>query len=239
MYSLVPDSQLRLLERRTLGSSVYASLKRAIIAGELPPGSRVTEKMLEQSLGVSRTPVREALARLVQERYLIAKAYRGYQVNHPTPQEVHDIHQVLIALVELASDLTMQQASPDELSEVLSLTDEMERGLEKGYIEVYGNASAAIRKRLIEMSRNKTLASLYDQLVNHPAYIRPWAVDDPAAVRRRAPDLAILRQAVGSRDGKLVGRMLADKLRRSLADVVEEMETIGQNIETQNTGGKK
>jgi DNA-binding GntR family transcriptional regulator len=226
------------LQRRTLGASVYASLKRAIIGGELLPGSRVTEKMLEQSLGVSRTPVREALARLAHERYLIARAYKGYQVNHPTPQEVSDIHQILIALVELASNLTMQRATGDELSELISLTEAMDRSLAEGDIESYGGASAAIRSRIIEMSRNKTLASLYEQLVNHPGYIRPWAIDDLAAVQRRAPDLAKLRQAIGSRDGDLVGEVLADKLRRSLADVVKDLEKPVSDSENERTNTK-
>jgi DNA-binding GntR family transcriptional regulator len=221
-------SELRALERNTLGASVYASLKRAIIAGELPPGSRVTEKMIEQRLGVSRTPVREALVRLAQERLLIVTAYKGYAVNHPSPQEVQDIHQVIIALIKLASEQAMQRATDGELDDLLSIVDSTETGLATGQIEAYGTGSAGIRRRIAQLSRNATLSGIYDQLLNQPAYIQPWAIDDPEAVHRRALDFPRLRIGIQTRDGDLVGAVLADKLQRSLDDVVADLETVNQ-----------
>lgn len=220
---MATESMLKTLRRHTISSSVYTSIKQAIISGELPPGSRVTEKMLEQAFDVSRSPVREAIVRLAQEGYLIGKAYKGYRVNHLTPREVREIYAVIGALEGLAFSLAIEQADDGQLSELLVLVDEMERGLAEGDVNAYGLAALNIRLRAAVFSKNDILANLHDQLFNHPAYIKPWATDDLEAVKRRAPDFPSLRQAILSRDAITAARVMDENLRQSLREVLAQL----------------
>ncbi|MCL4534393.1 MAG: GntR family transcriptional regulator [Bacteroidetes bacterium] len=224
---MVGESAMQTLERPTLSSSVYNKVKQAIISGELAAGSRITEKMLENSLDVSRGPVREAIVRLVHEGYLKGKSYKGYRVNHPTPREVHDTMEVVAALVGAAFELCMERADDQQVAtlsaEVDAMEREMERGLREGGFELYGAKMRQFMRLPVLFSRNEVLVSLYERLTNHPAYILPWGIDDPVAVLRRAPDFPLLRQAVLERDGVTGGRVICDMLRRSLKDVLAEL----------------
>ncbi|MCL5026171.1 MAG: FCD domain-containing protein [Chloroflexi bacterium] len=161
---------------------------------------------------------------------MIGKAYKGYRVNHPTAREVREIYEVLIALTELSLTLAMQRADDEQLSELLALVEAMERGLAEGRISEYGVAVANFRRRAVAFSQNETLARLYDQLVNQPAHIKLWAIDDLIAVKRRAPDLTRLRLALLEGDGATAGRVMADKMQRALNDVLAELEEKEANM---------
>lgn len=212
------------VERHTLSSSAYASIKQAILSGALPPGTRLTEKYLTERLDVSRSTVREAIARLVHEGYLIGKPYEGYRVNHPTPEDVRDAYEVLIGLTQMVVKLALERADQQQHTDMLSLVDASAEALASGEIRAYSDAAWEFRLRAAEYSQNRHLSKLYEQYANHPASLRPYSIDDLESVRRRAIDFCALREAVKNRDGIRAGEVLADNLRKNLRKVLAELE---------------
>ncbi|MGO4750855.1 GntR family transcriptional regulator, partial [Streptomyces sp. 2MCAF27] len=87
----------------------YESIRAMIVGGELPPGAVLLETALAKKLGVSRTPVREALARLAQEE-LINREIRGYVVKTRTPEEIREIYDVRIILESACAAAAAEQA---------------------------------------------------------------------------------------------------------------------------------
>lgn len=108
---------------RSLRHEVVDELRRLILAGEIPPGTRLKEESVAEQLGVSRLPVREAFRRLESEGLLQSVPRRGVVVTTPDPAEVEVVHAIRIALELLAVDLTttrQDSATMDQLRESLS-----------------------------------------------------------------------------------------------------------------------
>lgn len=108
--------------RRQVNETVYQSLKRMIQNNQLRPGNRLPHEELANQLGVSRTPVREALERLFQEGYVSRIPRRGFFVAEIDAKEVEEIYQLREALEVYALRMTMRRGLPvDGLAELEAL----------------------------------------------------------------------------------------------------------------------
>lgn len=99
-----------------LGAKAYDELKRSIVHGELKAGDRLTETGLTEMLGVSRTPVREALRRLCYEGYILRS--NGYEVKGVTQKDVRDILEVRRALECEAARIAAKRITPEQKSQL-------------------------------------------------------------------------------------------------------------------------
>jgi DNA-binding GntR family transcriptional regulator len=102
----------------SLAAGAYDRLREAIIRGDLRPNSRLVETELAGWLNVSRTPLREALARLASDG-LVESRRRGWIVREHTAQEVREIHEVRAALEGMAALLACQRASDGQIQEIV------------------------------------------------------------------------------------------------------------------------
>lgn len=212
------------VKRDTLSGSVYASIKQAIVSGDLPPGTRLTEKYLTEQLDVSRSPVREAISRLVHEGYLKGRPYEGYRVNRPTREEIRDTYEVLMCITETAVKLALERADEPQIAELISLVDAADEALARGEAEAYSDDGREFRCRAAAFCQNRQLEKLHEQYANHPALVQPWAVDDLESVRRRASDFSALREAIKNRNGIRAGEVVTANLRKNLQEVLNGLE---------------
>ena len=95
-----------MLSRTPLRDHVYLELLQRVQKGTLPPGSRIRDTEIARELGVSRTPVREALIRLAREGALQAEVGRGFRVRSLETAELLEVGAILAGLEPLALDLT-------------------------------------------------------------------------------------------------------------------------------------
>lgn len=102
----------------TQSGRAYASIRRRILALELPPGAALSEKALIQDVGLGRTPVREALLRLSVERLVTSQPGGGFQVATLGIEDVRDIYEVRLQEDRLAGRLCLQNAGPDHLDRI-------------------------------------------------------------------------------------------------------------------------
>jgi DNA-binding GntR family transcriptional regulator len=110
--------QARLTVGPSLAEQAYEVLREMITAGELAPGERLTERGLAERLGVSATPVREAITRLTHERLLVRPDGRTLQVAAPSLQKLRDMSMIHAALNGIAARLAVERASDSELAEI-------------------------------------------------------------------------------------------------------------------------
>jgi DNA-binding GntR family transcriptional regulator len=103
------------LKRRSLGQEVTIVLRQMVQRGELAPGERLVEERLAEQLGLSRTPVREALHRLEQEGLLLKRPRGGYEVRNLTIEEVEEVAGVRAVLAAYAAERAAGRISPEEL----------------------------------------------------------------------------------------------------------------------------
>ncbi|ADK85411.1 transcriptional regulator, GntR family [Desulfarculus baarsii DSM 2075] len=117
------------LSRRNLGQQMTDLLRRMVIEGKLRVGQRLVEQRLAEGLGISRTPVREALHRLAQEELLCKRSRGGYEVRPLTPEEVEDAEGLRAVLEAYAAERAASRCGP-ELRAVLERNlDEFEQAL--------------------------------------------------------------------------------------------------------------
>ena len=103
---------------------VFRTLRQAILTGEMKPGERLLEIHLANKLGVSRTPIREAIRMLELEGLVIMVPRRGAQVAQITEKSMSDVLEVRCALDELAVELACERITEAEKEEIITLIDE-------------------------------------------------------------------------------------------------------------------
>ena len=140
---------------------VAATLKRLILAGELPPGSDHLESELGAMLGVSRTPVREAAVMLQARGLVEIRPRRGLRVVPLTVRDMEEIYQILSELEPLAAQLAAEASpSSEALGELAVCVAEMEAALERGDRAAWAEADDLFHRRLVALSGNARLAAI-------------------------------------------------------------------------------
>ena len=113
---------------------VFNTLRQAILRGELKPGERLMEVQLANKLGVSRTPIREAIRKLELEGLVLMIPRKGAEVADITEKSLTDVLEVRKALEELAVQLCCDKITKEELKELHEAADEFQRILKSGFM---------------------------------------------------------------------------------------------------------
>lgn len=123
------DANLRLDmdEYLPLRDVVFNTLRRAILRGELKPGERLMEIQLANKLGVSRTPIREAIRKLELEGLVLMIPRKGAEVAEITRKNMMDVLEVRKALEELAAELACERIGKEQIAEMRVAAKEFER----------------------------------------------------------------------------------------------------------------
>ena len=211
--------------RRPLHEETVDRLRDLIVQGELAPGSRLNERVLTARLGVSRTPLREAIKLLATEGLVDLLPNRGAVVAPIDPARIAETLTVMGALESLAGELVCAQASDESLADIRALHYEMLAMHARRDLDGYFRYNQAIHLKIVEASGNSVLAQTYRQLNANVRRVRYMANLSPerwdAAVREHEAILA----ALSGRDAARLKRLLRDHLAAKLASVLE---AIGQ-----------
>src|SRR5690242_11775113 len=148
------------LNRRTLHDQLVGRVRTLIVEGQLLPETRIHEGRLGKALGVSRTPLREALKVLASEGLIELVPGRGAVVRKLTPKDVAEMLDVLTALETLAARLACRNASAGQIVRLRAVHDEMLGYYRAGNRLEYYWRNQAIHAGLAEASGNALLASM-------------------------------------------------------------------------------
>lgn len=140
------------------GDAAYRFLRQAILANELPAGFQATEVDIAARLGMSRTPVHEAMARLQEEGFVQILPRRGILVKALTPSDLLEIYDILIGLEGAAAERLASLNENEETSRVLdelgSFTDRMEIALGRGDLDAWADADERFHDTLVSRCGN-------------------------------------------------------------------------------------
>jgi DNA-binding GntR family transcriptional regulator len=161
---------------------VYRGLREQILTGALPPLARLVELQVAQQYDVSRTPVREALKRLVAEGMVIADPLRGMVVRDVDPAEVDDIYIIREVLDGLAARLAAERATPTDLTRLHLLMELMRESAQSQRWEAVVQTNIKFHEVLYAAARNERLALIGRSLQEAVGRYSPRALSDPARV---------------------------------------------------------
>lgn len=136
----------------------YQRLREQILDNTLPPGFRALEQELANRLGISRTPVREALIRLQKEGLVEVVPRHGMQVLPVSPADMKDIYVVLTVLESAAAEIVARRAPRDEeLAPLVQASRDMAKALKADDLDAWAEADERFHRGLIELSGNRLL----------------------------------------------------------------------------------
>lgn len=146
---------------------VYLALKQKIMAGELPPGMQLSPPELADSFQVSRTPVRDALGALSQERLVEVIPRRGYFVSRITVRDVENIFQLRLILETASAELATARITPEEIDRLALLSSRYVAGniqSYKAYLEENRQFHLAVAQATGNHLLVEALARMFDQM---------------------------------------------------------------------------
>jgi DNA-binding GntR family transcriptional regulator len=184
-------------------SQVYAALKNAIAGMDIYGSSseiRLDERGLAEDFGVSRTPVREAMAQLEREGFIRSVPRRGVYVIRKTKREVIDLIVAWAALEGMAARLVTQTAGDREIAALRRMFATFEDGEVRAHLDEYSEINIEFHQALIRMSDNTTLVDLAENLFTHMRMIRRKTIGERDRADRSIRDHMQIIEALERRD---------------------------------------
>lgn len=158
------DFEVTMNEYLPLRDVVFNTLRRAILRGELKPGERLMEIQLANKLGVSRTPIREAIRKLELEGLVLMVPRKGAEVAEITEKNLRDVLEVRCALEELAVQLACDRIDPERMQQLLDAAAHFRDILGTADITELGEADEAFHDVIFQATGNRRLIQLLNNL---------------------------------------------------------------------------
>ena len=143
---------------------VFNTLREAILKGELKPGERLMELQLAAKLGVSRTPIREAIRMLEQEGLAVTIPRKGAEVAKMTEKDMEDVLQIREALDELAAKIACEQISEEQLEELVATMHEFEESTKTDNVKKIAEADVKFHDIIYQSTGNPKLVNMLNNL---------------------------------------------------------------------------
>ena len=161
---MTSDFSVHMDEYLPLRDVVFNTLRQAILKGELKPGERLMEIALAERLGVSRTPIREAMRKLELEGLVVMIPRRGAQVANITEKDLNDVLEVRIALENMAIEKACKRMTDEEMGRLWLAAKEFERTMAEGDLVRLAEADVAFHEIIYQASDNRRLNQVLNNL---------------------------------------------------------------------------
>ena len=164
MLSEVVKKELKLMENLTklnldeykpLRDVVFENLREAIVEGRLKPGQRLMEVQLAEQLGVSRTPVREAIRKLELEGLVVMLPRKGAYVANMSLKDLIDVLEIRASLEGLAASLAAERITDEDIKKLESIVEEFKDGINESNVEALLRKDVEFHECIFKSTNNK------------------------------------------------------------------------------------
>jgi DNA-binding GntR family transcriptional regulator len=186
----------------TFADRAYTALKDTIVSlnvYEQPGEVRLDERQLASDLGISRTPVREAMAQLEREGFVRSVPRRGIYVVRKSKKEVIEMITAWAALESMAARLITANATTDEIASLRRMFATFENGQARAHLDEYSEVNIEFHQTIIRMSKNGVLIDLAENLFTHMRMIRRKTIGEQDRVDRSIRDHMNIIEALEAR----------------------------------------
>jgi DNA-binding GntR family transcriptional regulator len=211
-------------ERRSLGQNVYESLKRAIVRGDLIPESRVVETRVADALGISRTPVREAIHKLERESLLRKNPAGGFFVAGLTRADVEETFGIRSVLESYAARLAALKHREEDLAPLDEKISEYQRYLDKGETNALLRINTEFHDLLYALSLSPRLIKMINDLKDQIYRFRQVILKVEKMARASNHDHKLMLKYIRKRDEDRVERLVKEHILRGQEVVLREFD---------------
>lgn len=201
----------------TLKDHIHEILRNAILSMNIYDDStdlRLDERKLAEQLGISRTPVREALVRLQQDGFVEIKPRKGVYVRRKTLEEVLEMIVVWAGLESMSARLAAERANDDELASLRKMALAGRDDPANADINEYSKANIRFHQKILELSKCKLIKDITDGLFLHMHAIRRRAMAEGDRASHSVVDHMEIVEALENRDAGLASRLVREHTMR-------------------------
>jgi len=195
----------------SLRDQAYAALKQAIVDADIyshPGEVRIDERQLALSLGVSRTPIREAMTLLEQEGLLRTVPRKGIFIVRKTKRQIVEMIEMWAAIESMAARLATLNASDDEIAGLRKMFDDFRNSAPAEHINEYSDANIAFHQAIIRLSGSHLMGQTLENLFIHVRAIRRLTISQADRASRSIVDHIRIIEALEKRDTELAERLV-------------------------------
>ena len=197
---MTTDLEMHMDEYLPLRDVVFNTLRRSILKGDLKPGERLMEIALAEQLGVSRTPIREAIRKLELEGLVVMAPRKGAKVASITERDLNDVLEVRKGMEELAIRLACERITPEELDELDKVEHKFLSLTENGDLTQLAEMDVAFHDIIYNATNNKRLVQLLSNLREQMYRYRIEFLKDIAVRRTLAQEHRAICEALSKKD---------------------------------------
>ncbi len=217
------DAERQPIERTVLRREIKEYILQAILYGELREGQRIVETQLAQHLGVSQSPVREALRELEQMGVLQSEPYRGVTVRALTTRDLQEMYRVRAVLEEMAVREATARMDDAAVKEISDIVDGMVTAAEEDDVHELVTLDVSFHRRIVESSENSFLLRMWE--LAHPA---SWTFITITIFRQQLDYVAKRHRdivdAITSRDAKKAAAVVRKHIEEFGSEIVAARE---------------
>lgn len=229
---MTSDFTVHMNEYLPLRDVVFNTLRQAILKGELKPGERLMEIALAEKLGVSRTPIREAMRKLELEGLVVMIPRRGAQVANITEKDLNDVLEVRIALENVAIEKACTRMSEEDMGRLWLAAKEFERTMAEGNLVRLAEADVEFHEIIYRASDNKRLNQVLNNLREQIYRYRVEYLKEEETRNVLVKEHEELTKAIRQRDVKKAQEI-------SFRHIENQRRAIIQSIEAEEAGKEK
>ncbi|WP_373214665.1 GntR family transcriptional regulator [Ruminococcus sp. 5_1_39BFAA] len=235
---MTSDFSVHMDEYLPLRDVVFNTLRQAILKGELKPGERLMEIALAERLGVSRTPIREAMRKLELEGLVVMIPRRGAQVANITEKDLNDVLEVRIALENMAIEKACENMTEDSMSKLWVAAKEFERTTAEGNLVKMAEADVAFHEIIYQASGNRRLIQVLNNLREQIYRYRVEYLKEEETRNLLVREHEEMTKAIRERDVKKAQEIAYEHVENQRMGIIRSIHT-DSNSETSVKGGSK
>lgn len=224
---------IKLDSYKPLREVVSEALREAIVAGILQPGERLMEIQLAEELGVSRTPVREAIRKLELEGFVVMVPRRGTYVADLSIKDINEVYEIRTSLDVLAAGLAAERITEEELEQMERLLVEIGEYMDKEDIEKIVEVDTRFHDILYRASRNDRLVGIIFNLREQFTRFRTVSIAYPGRQKNTLEEHRKLLEAIAQRNVDMAQQLAREHMENAeqatLHSLNEEREKFSRN----------
>ena len=215
--------QVAMDEFLPLRDVVFNTLRQAILTGELQPGERLMEIHLANRLGVSRTPIREAIRKLELEGLVTMIPRRGAEVAQITEKSLQDVLEVRRALDALSVELACERITEAEVEQLKQACETFEKATETRDPRKIAQADVALHDIIVEAARNQRLVQMVNNLSQQMYRYRFEYIKDESKHQRLIEEHRIIFESILHKDKKTAAATAKLHIDNQEASIMEQI----------------
>jgi len=211
-----------------LSKKIYRILKKEIIKGSFEPGDKVLEGKIADQMGISRTPVREAIRVLAAEGFVILSPNQGVVVRSVSAENIREVLQIHSVLEGLAARLSCEVINEEDLKELENCVNKMEKLANKKDSSTYSEVDLKFHELIVNICRNKRLIQMRKNISDQAQRYRISSLSIPRRLKESLKEHQKILEAFKTKDPKKADstsqKHIQNALKNILVNVIKKQE---------------